>query len=79
MEFHITLPGILPDTAAIEYAIDPVDPAAVLDIDSADHLLRVATSLDAPALVALINRAGYPITLAQVYQVPSICCGGCSG
>lgn len=79
MEFHITLSGTTPDPAAIEYAIGALDPAALADIDPMDHRLRVATSVDAVALVALINQAGYPVTLEQVYQVPSICCGGCSG
>lgn len=79
MEFHITLAGATPDPAAVEYAIADLDPAAVVDIGSAGDVLRVATSLDAATLVALVNRAGYPVTPAQVYQVPSICCGGCSG
>ena len=28
---------------------------------------------------ALIAQAGYPVDPTQVRQLPSICCGGCSG
>ncbi|WP_166206081.1 hypothetical protein [Cognatiluteimonas telluris] len=79
MEFHITLHGRAPDPLVLEDAIRAVDPAALLDVDPASPTLRVATSLDARQLIALVGEAGYPITPQQVTQLPSICCGGCSG
>lgn len=79
MEFHITLSGAAPDPAVIEDAIRTVDPAALVDIDPASPTLRIATSVDSRQLLALIGRAGYPVAPHQVTQLPSICCGGCSG
>ena len=79
MEFHIDIPGAAPDPRAIEDAIRDVDPAALVDIDPPSPTLRIATSVDARQLVALISQAGYRVDPAQVRQLPSICCGGCSG
>jgi len=79
MEFHIKLSGPAPDAGVIEEAIREVDPSALVDIDPASPTLRVATSVDAPQLVALLGQAGYAVTPQQVTQLPSICCGGCSG
>ena len=47
-----------------------IDPAGVL---------RIATSLDAAELVALLCAEGCPVASDQVLVLPSICCGGCSG
>lgn len=79
MEFNITLPGSAPDPWIIEEAIRAIDPAALVDIDPSGQIMRVATSVDATELVALIRDAGYPVAPHEVSQVPSICCGGCSG
>ena len=78
MEFHITMPGPI-DPGALEHALQASDPSAIVDIDPASRALRVASSLDATQLVAVLNSAGYPLHRAQVTQAPSICCGGCSG
>jgi hypothetical protein len=79
MEFHIRLDGATPDPVLIEDAIRAIDPAALVDIDPASPTLRIATSLDARQLVSLVAEAGYAVTADQVTQLPSICCGGCSG
>lgn len=79
MEYHIQISGPEPDLVAVEDALLAADPAALVDIDPASPTLRVATSVDARQLVALLGEAGYPVTPAQVVQLPSICCGGCSG
>lgn len=79
MEFHVQLAGPLPDREAVDEAILAADPAAVIDIDAAGQTLRVAASVDADELIRLLGRAGYPVSTAQVRQLPSICCGGCSG
>ena len=78
MEFHIDLAGLRLDPGVIEQAIRTVDPSALADIDPATHTLRVATSIDAVELVALMQQAGYRLAPHQLTQVPSICCGGCS-
>ena len=78
MEFHISMPGPI-DPGAIEHALRTADPSALVDIDPATQALRVAASVDVAQLLAVLHRAGYPVHRAQVMQVPSICCGGCSG
>jgi len=79
MEFNIKLSGSTPELGAIERAVHAVDPAALVDVDPDGQTLRVAASVDAAQLVALINQAGYQVTPDQVAQAPSICCGSCSG
>ena len=79
MEFHICLDRPVPDLAAIDDAIRDVDPAAVLDVDASGSIMRVAAAVSALELVDLLGSAGYPVERERVSQLPSICCGGCSG
>lgn len=79
MEFHIDLVDALPDLGAVTEAILALDPAALVDLDPLQRVLRVAGSLDATELVSLIERSGYPLQAHQVTQLPSVCCGGCGG
>ncbi|MFS8064583.1 MAG: hypothetical protein ACMG5Z_08320 [Luteimonas sp.] len=79
MEFHIRMPASLPELGVIDDAIRSLDPAALVDIDETGELVRVATSLRPGELVSLINAIGYPVADEQVTQLPSVCCGGCSG
>ncbi len=79
MEFQIGIAGPAPDARVIEDAIQAVDPAALVDLDPDGQALRVATLVGARELVDLITQAGYRVDPAQVRQLPSICCGGCSG
>ena len=78
MEFQISMPGPL-DPGALEHALRASDPSALVDIDPATQDLRVAASVDAAQLLAVLHRAGYPVHRAQVMQVPTNCCGGCGG
>ncbi len=79
MEFHVQLNASRPDLDRFGDAIRDVDPAAVFDVDSSGTVLRVAAAVQFAELVALLARAGHPVAAAQVRQLPSICCGGCSG
>ena len=79
MEFHVKMLAPLADLDAIERAIAAVDPSALVDVDAAGPTLRVAASIDAVELLALLAQAGYPVARQQVAAVASICCGGCSG
>lgn len=78
MEFHIRLAGVKPDLDAIEQRLHAVDPAGVVDIDELGHL-RVATAINPDALLVLMRQADLAVVAGQVTQVPSTCCGGCSG
>lgn len=79
MEYHIHLGGARPDLAAIEHAVLDTDPAALIDLDATGDTLRVAGAFTAVDVVVLMRQAGHPVTPEQVEQLPSICCGGCSG
>lgn len=79
MEFHVELAGATPDLKTIRDLVLAADPAALVDVDPFQTALRVAASLDADELVALLRRGGLPTDPQQVTRVPSVCCGGCSG
>ncbi len=79
MEFHVDTTGMRPNLEMIEDAVHTLDPAAVVDLDPAGPMLRVAAAASAAELIALLGRIGYPVQAEQVRQLPSICCGGCSG
>lgn len=87
MEFHVQIESDVPDSRAIRdtileavrVTIEEVDPSAVLDIDPSGCVLRIAAAIDLAQLRVLLDQSGYPVPLAQVRQLPSICCGGCSG
>lgn len=79
MEFHVALAGMQPDAGRVEALLLELDPAAVLDIDQRMELLRVSTWLPADQLLSVLDRAGCPVPAERMRQLPSICCGGCSG
>lgn len=79
MEFHIRLAGTRPDLAAIDEAVRAVDPAAVVDIDPTGAVLRVMAAMSADELACRVTGAGHPVAGDEVAQLPSVCCGGCSG
>jgi hypothetical protein len=79
MEFHVRLDGASPDLGALGDSLREVDPSALLDVDPAGQVVRVAAALQPGELVRLFGDAGWPVSTAQVRQLPSICCGGCSG
>ncbi len=79
MEFHVQLNAARPDLDRFDDAIRDVGPAAGFGVDAGGAVRRVAAAVQASELVALLAQAGYPVAAAQVRQLPSICCGGCSG
>ncbi|MDQ2701418.1 MAG: hypothetical protein M3Y70_01075 [Pseudomonadota bacterium] len=79
MEYRIRVPRPLPAFDAIEDAIRTADPAAVVDIDGEGTTLRIATFLPRIEVAGLVTAAGHPVPHDRVQQLPSICCGGCSG
>ena len=79
MEFQVAVTGAIPDVDAIRELVREVDPAALVDLDSKWQALRVAASINVVELVQLIRRSGYFVDPHHVTQIPSVCCGGCSG
>ena len=79
MEFHVALAGARPDVHRIEDLLLELDPAAVLDIDERMELLRLSTWLPGDQVLEVLDRAGCPVPPERMRQLPSVCCGGCSG
>lgn len=51
-------------TAAIEKAIRAADPAATVHTDLGERRVEVGSTLDTEALIAVLDRAGYPAQVA---------------
>lgn len=80
MEFHVELKaGHRLDLAEIGEAVGWLDAAAVIDIDVAARCLRISTVLPMRDLQQALARAGCPVDPGAMVQLPSVCCGGCSG
>lgn len=77
MEFIVELDGPATDLGRIDETLRTVDPAALVDEDAGR--LRIAGAFDARTLVMLLQLSGQGVAPAQVRQLPSVCCGGCSG
>lgn len=79
MKFNIPTRGNTVDLDAVEQALLHADPAALVDLDATSTVLRVSTCLDGSELHKLVSIAGFPVAVSDVQQLPSECCGGCSG
>lgn len=79
MKFNIRTNGRPVDIACVEQALLAVDPAAMIDLDGLNGVLRVSTYLDGAGLQSLVTDAGFSVPLGDVELLPSDCCGGCSG
>lgn len=78
MEYRIALTHP-PDTDAIRSAVATLDAAAIVDIDPSGMWLRVAGALSVAELHVLLRWAGHPVSKDRIEQLPSVCCGSCSG
>ena len=79
MEYHVGFDQS-PDLEIVERLLLDSDPSAVLDMDPhAAPVLRVSTLLGKVELLAVLGQAGYRVPADRIRQLPSICCGGCSG
>jgi hypothetical protein len=79
MEYAFELPCAMPDLSPLDRAIVGLDPAALVDLDPSGETLRVATVLGRDELLSCIGEAGLPAEPSRLRQLPSVCCGGCSG
>lgn len=78
MEFRVRLAGMRVNQDALQALLLDIDPVAMLDLDRSGTTLRVAAETSAATLTELLQRSGCPVHPAQVLEVPSFCCGGCS-
>ena len=78
-EFAFQSPQAMPDLAPLDRAIVDLDPAALVDLDADGRTIRMATVLTRAELLGCLAKAGLPADGERLRQLPSICCGGCSG
>ena len=79
MEYHVSFDAA-PDLDLIAGLLLDSDPAAVADVDPhAAPVLRVSTWLPREDLCAVLRQAGYRLPDERIRQLPSVCCGSCSG
>ena len=79
MEYAWAVGAYRPDLPLLEQAILALDPAALVDLDASGGTIRMATVLAPAELLACLQEAGAPAEPARLRQLPSVCCGGCSG
>ena len=79
MELDIRISQATVDIAVIEQRLQQADPACVLDLDPANGHLRVSTCASPDEVLQALVASGHPVSAKDVTQVPSVCCGGCSG
>lgn len=79
MQFAFDAPGCAADLATIERRIVDIDPAALLDLDADGRTIRISTVLTPAELLDCLDRTGLPAESRHLRQLPSTCCGGCSG
>ena len=79
MEFSLRTTGATPDLAAIERRLVMLDPAALLDLDASGRTVRISTAATGDELLACLRSAGLAAGADDLVQLPSVCCGGCSG
>ena len=79
MEYAFELPCAMPDLSPLDRAIIGLDPAAIVDVDAGGRTLRMATVLTRDELLSCLQAAGLPAEPSRLRQLPSVCCGGCSG
>jgi len=68
-----------PGLATIEQAISTLDASAVLDRDASGATIRISTQMTQAELLTCLREAGATDPSRHLVQLPSDCCGGCSG
>ncbi|KAA0069135.1 hypothetical protein [Rhodanobacter sp. T12-5] len=79
MEFHIALTEACPGSDVVQDAMFDVDPNTVVDLDMSGLVMRISSYVAVEDLVEVLRRTGWTVAPEQVVQLPTICCGGCSG
>ncbi|MGN2245001.1 hypothetical protein ACFWZU_16010 [Frateuria sp. GZRR33] len=79
MEFHIALTDASPRAEVVQDALFDIDPSALVDLDMSGLVMRISSWVPVRDLVEVLQRTGWAVKQEQVVQLPSICCGGCSG
>jgi hypothetical protein len=79
VEFAFESPCAIPDASPLDRVVVALDPAALVDLDANGRTIRMATVLTRDELLSCLREAGLPADSSRLRQLPSVCCGGCSG
>jgi hypothetical protein len=79
MEFQIALTAASPAPEVVQNATYDVDSSALVDLDMSGLIMRISSWVPASDLITVLQRTGWTVKSEQITQLPSICCGGCSG
>ena len=79
MQLQVGMDRPIREPDAIEAAICDIDPPATVAIAPLDGWLLVASWIDASNLLVVLRGSGHAVDPWQVTQLPSVCCGSCSG
>ena len=78
MEFSLRVTRS-PDVAALERRLLDLDPSALLDLAGDGLEVRISSMATAQELLDCVRAAGVDVQAGDLVQLPSVCCGGCSG
>lgn len=79
MEFQIALTAASPTPEVVQNAMYDVDSSALVDLDMSGLIMRISSWVPVSDLITVLQRTGWTVKSEQIAQLPSICCGGCSG
>ena len=84
MEYHINIEGLEnpPSLEKVRDLLEEEDPACVVDASPTSSQVnqwRVSTYLSKSDLQTCLQGLDVEINPTRIVQLPSICCGGCSG
>ncbi len=79
MEFHIALTDACPAPDVVQDVMFDFDPNAVVDLDMSGLVMRISSYVTVTDLIVALRQSGWAVAPEQVVQLPTICCGGCSG
>jgi hypothetical protein len=79
MKYLVALPSQPTNTALFAQMLQSEDPGAMIDRAPDAPALRLSTCLAPRELQALAAAAGMALGADAIEQLPSECCGGCSG
>lgn len=79
MEYTLRNTGRPPDLATVERVLRALDPAVVVDLVDGARMLRISSCATPGEIIDYLRSAGIEASSAALLQLPSVCCGGCSG
>lgn len=79
MEFRVERPGHHFHIGDCEALLQVIDPMAQVDRENGSGALRISTVMTRPELLGALRDCALVIHPDDLIEVPSMCCGSCSG